>query len=301
MSFSVTDAARLLKDEPYVLHANDDLYLVRYVQQQPSEKVSIVLHMNLISLVLQGRKEIYHHSGKVTVPAGSGFFLPKGDYLMTERIAEQQNYTALTLLFSDEWLQQEAAGLLPPVQTPAIASSDTEEPGMVLFGDEALLAGLTRQLSDYFSAGTDRDRLQQLLPLKIRELLLVLLSAAPSSHFEMQLRQIGLRQDIDLVRLMQCHFRENLSIEQYAFLAHCSLSTFKRRFEKQFGMPPRKWIRLRRLEEGYRLLNIPGKNVTEIAYSVGFESPAHFISSFREEYHVTPKHLQQQLRSLLPH
>lgn len=297
MSFSVTDAARLLKDEPYVLHANDDLYLVRYVQEQPSEKVSIVLHMNLVSLVLQGRKEIYHHSGKVTVPAGSGFFLPKGDYLMTERIAEQHNYTALTLLFSDEWLQREAAGLLPPVTTAPAAC----EPGMVLFDDEALLSGLTRQLSDYFSGTADRDRLQQLLPLKIRELLLVLLSAAPSSPFETQLRRIGLRQDIDLVRLMQAHYRENLSVEQYAFLAHCSLSTFKRRFEKQFGMPPRKWIRLRRLEEAYRLLNIPGKNVTEIAYSVGFESPAHFISSFREEYHVTPKHLQQQLRSLLPH
>jgi AraC-like DNA-binding protein len=50
----------------------------------------------------------------------------------------------------------------------------------------------------------------------------------------------------------------------------------------------------RRLEEAYQLLR-SDKNITEIAYEVGFETPAHFIASFKEKYGGTPKQLQQRL------
>lgn len=62
-----------------------------------------------------------------------------------------------------------------------------------------------------------------------------------------------------------------------------------------FKTNPGKWIMQRRLEESYELLKKSEKNVTEIAYEVGFETPAHFIASFKQKYRNTPKQLQKQL------
>lgn len=94
--------------------------------------------------------------------------------------------------------------------------------------------------------------------------------------------------------LMQTNYKENISLEQYASLANCSLSTFKRKFQQTFHMNPGKWIMQRRLETAYELLQISEKNITEIAYEVGFETPSHFIASFKQRYRHTPKQVQQQ-------
>jgi AraC-like DNA-binding protein len=289
------DAAKFLKEMPHVLSHNEDIYLVHYMQPQETEKVNVRVHMNLISLVLHGRKEIYHQSGKTVIEAGMGFFMKKGAYLMTERIAATgANYEAITILFSDEWLLAEAASLLN-LTTCTLQDKDTEP--LAVFAADALLRGLTAQLSAYFESGVDKKRLNALLPVKVRELLQVLLSSPGDTGFSKQLQNIRSVAGPDLLKLMERHYKENLSLEQYAFLANYSLSTFKRKFSQAFHMPPRKWIQQRRLEEAYILLSKADRNVTEIAYEVGFESPAHFISSFKEYYHITPKQLQQQLQT----
>jgi len=141
----------------------------------------------------------------------------------------------------------------------------------------------------------DRQRLSALLPIKIRELFHVLITATGGHHFEMQLRNLDRHLNPDLVLLMEIHYRENISLEQYAFLANCSLSTFKRRFQETFKMNPGKWIMQRRLEEAYELLGNSDKNVSQIAYEIGFETPAHFIASFKQKYRDTPKQVKQKL------
>ncbi len=153
---------------------------------------------------------------------------------------------------------------------------------------------MTSPLLSCFTMDADPERLKSFLPVKIRELLQVLVSGPGGRHFETQLRSLDTFVDPDLMLLMQSHFKENISLEQYAFLSNCSLSTFKRRFNQTFRLNPGKWIMQRRLEEAYQLLRSE-MNITQIAYEVGFETSVHFIASFRERYGETPKRLQQKM------
>ena len=58
-------------------------------------------------------------------------------------------------------------------------------------------------------------------------------------------------------------------------------SRLHRCFKEVFGMTPFDYLRRERLEAARRLLDQGGKNVTEIAYAVGYSSLSHFSKAFR--------------------
>jgi AraC-like DNA-binding protein len=94
--------------------------------------------------------------------------------------------------------------------------------------------------------------------------------------------------------IMNKHFRENLSLSEFATLAGFSISTFKRKFVEAYQSSPKRWIQNKRLQEAKGLLEFSDKTVSEIGYEVGFENISHFISSFRMKFGVTPKSLQDK-------
>ncbi|HXT06095.1 MAG TPA: helix-turn-helix domain-containing protein [Roseiarcus sp.] len=60
---------------------------------------------------------------------------------------------------------------------------------------------------------------------------------------------------------------------------------------RQLDMTVSDWLRLRRLGRCHNLLASPqhaDKSITEIAYSMGFNSSSHFSNLFRAQYHVRP-------------
>jgi len=61
-----------------------------------------------------------------------------------------------------------------------------------------------------------------------------------------------------------------------------------RRVQEVSGKTPADLIREMRLERASQLLRAHVGTVSEIAYSVGFKSPAHFSRVFRQAYGVSP-------------
>ncbi|WP_050009501.1 helix-turn-helix transcriptional regulator, partial [Flavobacterium sp. B17] len=222
---------------------------------------------------------------KRVVPAGSGFFMKKGSYLVSDKIEdEEKDYESIIIFFSDTWLQSQIDTIFDCKNTSDTQGEDCLNGDIALLEEDKLMNSVIDQLKSYFELSQDKERLQILLPFKIRELFQILISAPNGYHFEKRLRSLDNHHNPDLVVLMQNNYKENISLEQYAFLANCSLSTFKRKFMQTFKTNPGKWIMQRRLEESYELLKKSEKNVTEIAYEVGFETPAHFIASFKQKY-----------------
>lgn len=78
-----------------------------------------------------------------------------------------------------------------------------------------------------------------------------------------------------------------LSITQLATLAGRSLSSFRRDFLAIYNMPPSQWIRFKRLEKAKELLNT-NMTVTDICYTLGFESIAHFSRLFKSHFGYPP-------------
>ncbi len=67
-----------------------------------------------------------------------------------------------------------------------------------------------------------------------------------------------------------------------------SKSTLNRKLSAIIGLSANELIKQYRLKKAAQFL-MSGKNVSETAYSAGFETPSYFIHCFREFYKVTPK------------
>ncbi|TDW96397.1 helix-turn-helix transcriptional regulator [Dinghuibacter silviterrae] len=268
----------------HVLSAGDDLRMVRYVQYEDTERACLSLDHSILSLVLKGRKHLYHTGGKVEIGPGEGFFAARGNYLRTERRGNGPGgYVTLVIRCSDAFL----ASLLLPSE-PVSASLDP----VMLLRQDPLIDDLVAQLSHYFDRFYEKPRLETVLPLKIRELLTLLATAPANKGFSTLLRKGPTAPSDPLHALMEAHYKEPLTLEQWAFLAGQSLSSFKRKFETVYGMPPRRWIQQRRLQEAHLLLTDARYNVTEVCYETGFQNLAHFIHAFKERYGITPKQRQ---------
>jgi len=55
-----------------------------------------------------------------------------------------------------------------------------------------------------------------------------------------------------------------------------------RHFESHFGISPKRFQMIRRVEEAQRLLEMTGLPITTIALELGFGSSQHFASRFRQ-------------------
>lgn len=87
---------------------------------------------------------------------------------------------------------------------------------------------------------------------------------------------------------MEVHFQEKITVDNLAKLGNLSVSGFNRVFKKETGETPMEYLAELRLEQAKKLLRRKEVPITEIALRCGFNSSAHFSSSFRKYYEVTP-------------
>ncbi|HUR31224.1 MAG TPA: hybrid sensor histidine kinase/response regulator transcription factor [Saprospiraceae bacterium] len=91
---------------------------------------------------------------------------------------------------------------------------------------------------------------------------------------------------------------ENLSesafeIEGLSQLAGMSRSQMFRKLKALTGQSPSLYIRGIRLQKAKELLEDSDLNVSEVAYQVGFSSPAYFSDAFTEMYNIRPSQLKK--------
>ena len=71
-------------------------------------------------------------------------------------------------------------------------------------------------------------------------------------------------------------------------------SQFYRKIKALTNYSPVELIRTLRLKEARRLLLTTEKTISEIAYGVGFSTPAYFTKCFREAFGETPTDLRSK-------
>ena len=73
-----------------------------------------------------------------------------------------------------------------------------------------------------------------------------------------------------------------------------SRTQLHRKMKEMTGLPVTEFIRNIRLEQAARLLKEQKVNVTQVAYSVGFSTLAHFSTVFRKQFGVSPTEYVEQ-------
>jgi AraC family transcriptional regulator len=84
------------------------------------------------------------------------------------------------------------------------------------------------------------------------------------------------------------HLSTQITLEELAALVHLSPFHFARCFKATMGLAPHQYVIARRMELAKQLLLTPTSNISEVAWSIGYENISHFRRLFAIHIGVAP-------------
>ena len=76
-----------------------------------------------------------------------------------------------------------------------------------------------------------------------------------------------------------------------------SLRQLQRIFKEELDITPNTFITTLKMEEAATMLNANDKNISEVAYAIGFSDPTYFAKVFRKYFNQSPKEYQKKYTS----
>ena len=162
---------------------------------------------------------------------------------------------------------------------------------------ESRLEGLERGADAYLAKPFNREELlvraRKLLELRrqLRKRYASLKPPAPAEDKGLQMEDAFLLKIRQLVELQISDI--NLDMGQLSQALGMSRSQVYRKVKALTGQSPSVFVRAIRLERAKELLQSTDMNVTEVAYEVGFSTPAYFSDAFLEAFGVRPSDLRR--------
>jgi len=103
-----------------------------------------------------------------------------------------------------------------------------------------------------------------------------------------------LNDDADFAELIYQNYEPSRSIADLAEATHYSLSGFKKRFTKVFGVAPSVWMEKEKAKKIHYEINCTQKPFKEIAVQYHFYSPSHFALFCKKMYGMSPTMLREK-------
>lgn len=97
-------------------------------------------------------------------------------------------------------------------------------------------------------------------------------------------------------RYLDSHFKENVTLDQLAAMAHVNKYYMVHAFSKEYGISPINYLISRRIRESRLLLADTDHSLSQISHMLGFSSPSYFSQSFRKLEGISPMEYRKQRR-----
>jgi AraC family transcriptional regulator, exoenzyme S synthesis regulatory protein ExsA len=220
--------------------------------------------------------------GVVSVAAGETIFFKKGAFILPPH---SETRLCLVIAFIPDAIVRETVRELAGDLPASSGQFDMHTPHIAVTTDIALTTFFHTMV--HYVVG-NAEMPGALVKLKIKELCTGILLGHGNEHLAAYFRALNASEAPSIPEIMEANFRHNLELEAFARMCHRSLSTFKREFQKHYGMSPGKWLLDRRLVCSANLLRTTSLNVTEIAFRCGFEEAAHFSRAFKAKFGHSP-------------
>jgi AraC family transcriptional regulator, exoenzyme S synthesis regulatory protein ExsA len=276
----------------------------------PAVKNRIAINKNLFSFLLEGEKVLHRldnraeakvttEKGQGTTPrrwsplkirAGQFLMLAEGNSLMTEQLSAGGQYISM-LFFFDNSVLNNFFLKYPGLSENAGHSYGRGEEPVVCFEGDAFIRSYVDSLQRMLEATPFLQEELQLL--KLEELLLYLAANYPAALYSFRPSQQPDAGEWQVRAAVEGNLDHTITVEELAFLCNMSISTFKRKFARTYGMPPNKWLLQKRMELAADLLLHQQEKPSEVYHKVGYENHSSFTQSFKQIYGVTPKEFQQ--------
>jgi len=218
---------------------------------------------NLITYQISGLTHVINEQGELTLKEGQLILSRRNQFAKSTKMpVENKKCQCVTVILSLDCLQQYALD----------HSIDCKEKyrgkKMILMEPDDLLKSYFSSIISY--ADLWNEETQNLAALKVNEVIELLLTMCPD--FKSFLFDFTDPNKQDLEAFMLKNFRYNVSLEQFAKLSGRSLTSFKRDFNKVFGISPALWLKNKRLSESLYLIREKNLRPYDFYYSIGFEN-----------------------------
>ncbi len=207
-----------------------------------------------------------------TITDGEMLFMPKDSYLISDYIKEGKSLEVYLFFFDHDIVSE----FLKNVRLTNKSSKNSP-----------FKINISSNIMNFiysFEGVYYKDNNKHLLKIKLLELLhLIYEGNSQFANILMLQREVK-----DIKEYMLAHYDKNLSINDWATLSGYSLSTFTRKFKKENGISPKRWI----LEQNMKLAAtalMKGIPVSKCAFEFGYKNSSNFIKAFKEVYKTTPK------------
>lgn len=250
-----------------------------------------ILHKRLTSDMLNMEKIIVSHSivyiksgtlkvqtydyEEFSIGVGEMLFMPRDSYLISDYI-QDDNEMEVYLFFFDHILSSEFIQNMPINSLNATSSISKLKVSKNILTYINALENMRYKKSNI-----------ELLKVKIFELL-HLICECNENFSSLLYEHEAKKTKTDLQTYMLKHYDKNLTINDWATLSGYSLSTFNRRFKKEHGTSPKRWMLKQTMNLAYEALQ-NGANVSECALEFGYANSSNFIKAYKEIYKTTPK------------
>ena len=159
---------------------------------------------------------------------------------------------------------------------------------------EGYESGADAYITKPFSADVLLARISNLL--KSRLVLKNLFGVKKTDHEETgDTSQTSMKEDAFLIKFREFVEKNmadsDLSVETIGAELGLSRVQLYRKVKALTGQSPVELLRTARLQKGRELLQTTDKNVSEIAYEVGFTAPSYFTKCFKDEFGISPSDL----------
>jgi AraC-like DNA-binding protein/mannose-6-phosphate isomerase-like protein (cupin superfamily) len=98
-------------------------------------------------------------------------------------------------------------------------------------------------------------------------------------------------------RYLDSHFKENVTLDQLAEMAHVNKYHMVHAFTREYGVSPINYLTTRRIRESCRLLSGTDHSLAQISQMLGFSSPSYFSQRFKKMEGVSPMEYRKGRRA----
>ena len=257
-------------------------HLYRYTDKIIPMKQTETLY---VYFVLDGEFRLYTPGGILDYVAGqysvSAIDTPKQGYVLA--FSQQQDLLSASVEFSANDVMSVIISLNDDLTKQIL--NDTLEEDFKIKEDHAVLACLERMID-----ALDEPLSMDFLCEQIRtEMIFHILCGSCGKAFIQSIANMKSVGEIyEANSWIKQNYRQPFKIEELAEQWNMSVSQFHQKFKKAVGMGPLQCQKRLRLTEARRLMLDEGKNTTEAALDVGYESLSQFTREYRKMFGSSP-------------
>ncbi len=267
----------------------DGCTIVESCMHEAASEGSMFLAAHTLVFVLEGHFILHSDNAQILVARNEAAIIRKAHVVKYQKIGflNENPYEAIMFFLKDDFLKEFIR--ISKIRQQKI---NEEKSTFKIRVDDKLL-GFIESIKPYFNESAFNQ--PGLLRIKIIELLYNL-SISNTTLFAHLLKFSSPAQQ-DIVEIMENNFKKSMRLEEFAYLAGRSLSSFKRDFFKIYGIPPAKWLSRKKLDYARNLLLNTDMLVGDVCSEAGFESVAHFSRLFKQHFGISPSQAKVELQS----